>query len=425
MDTVEILGQEYRSRVIDPALIRALEAAGAVVIEGARATGKTMTALHLAESYAFVDDLDTQRMLEVSPRSVLQGDHPRLLDEWQTAPELWNMVRRAVDASPHSGLFILTGSALPADDITRHTGAGRLLRLRQRTMTWHEKFERTGGGVSLAKLFDGDRPEVSTTGSMELDEVIASILTPGFPAMTHLSAAQSAQRLRAYIDDIARTDIRRLSNVRHEPEVVNQLIKGLARSTAADVTYKTLAADIRAVAPTISAETVGTYVELLQRLFVVEPQRPWAPKLRSRARLRTSPKLHLVDPALAAAALGSGPQHLSSDLETLGVLFESAVVHDLTVFAAALDGEVFHYRDSYGKEMDAVVVLPDGRWGAVEVKLGGGQMKAGIESLRAVIDHVDTQAVGEPAFRLVVTGTGSTLTADDGTVVAPLSALEP
>lgn len=425
MDTVEVLGQAYRPRVLDAGLDRALTAAGAVVIEGARASGKTMTALHAAGSYVFLDDVGVRRALDIAPRYVLEGPPPRLLDEWQVVPELWNLVRRAVDATTEPGRFILTGSAVPADDITRHTGAGRMLRLRQRTMTWYEKRGRPTGGVSLAGLFAGERPVASTGAGMELDEVIENVLRPGFPAMAALGLDQSAARLRAYIDEVARTDIRRLAEVRHEPVAIRQLIAGLARSVASDVTHRTLAADVRAVAPAISAETISGYVELLQRLFVVEPQPPWTPKLRSRARLRTSPKLHLVDVALAAAALGTGESQLRGDLATLGVLFESAVIHDLTVFASALGGEVRHYRDSYGNEMDAIITLPDGRWGAVEVKLGGTQMVAGVESLRNVIAQIDTDAVGEPAFRLVVTGTGPTLTAADGTVIGPLAALAP
>lgn len=420
-----MLGQAYRPRVIDGVLDRALTAVGAVVIEGARASGKTMTALHAAGSYAFIDDAEMQRVLEIAPRSILQGEVPRLLDEWQVAPELWNLVRRAVDANAEPGQFILTGSALPTDDLTRHTGAGRFLRLRQRTMAWFEKLDRPVDGVSISGLFEGDRPTTKMSAGLELEEVIENILRPGFPAMTALGIEQSSTRLSAYIDEVARTDIRRLADVRHEPDVIKQLITALARSVASDVTYKTLAADVRTLAPTISAETVSGYVDLLQRLFIVEAQRPWAPKLRSRARLRTAPKLHLVDASLAAAALGAGPKQLRNDLETLGVLFESSVVHDLMVLVSALGGEVRHYRDSNGKEIDAILALPDGRWGAVEIKLGGAQMLAAVESLRTSVDQIDTEAVGEPVFRLVVTGTGPILTADDGTVISPLVALQP
>lgn len=425
MDTAQVLGREYRPRVIDAALQRTLAASGAVVIEGARASGKTMTALHAAASYVFIDDAEVQRLLEVAPRSLLEGATPRLLDEWQVAPDLWNLVRRAVDSAVEPGRFILTGSAVPPDDVTRHTGAGRFLRLRQRTMSGWEKLEAPTGAVSLSGLFDGELPKTGLGAAPDLDTIIENLLRPGFPAMTTLSLTQSAARLRGYIDDVARTDIHRIADVRHEPEVVKQLIAALARSVASEVTYKTLAADLRTVAPSIDAETVSNYVGLLQRLFIVEAQRPWTPALRSRARVRTSPKLHLVDPALAAASLGAGPKQLRDDLQTLGTLFESTVVHDLTVFASAIDGEVSHYRDSNNKEIDAIITLPDGRWGAVEVKLGGQQLAAGANSLRAVIAQVDTAAIGEPAFRLVVTGTGPILVTDDGTVTTPLNALAP
>ncbi|WP_166979782.1 ATP-binding protein [Paramicrobacterium fandaimingii] len=425
MNVAEILGQAYKPRVIDKALHRSLDAAGAVVVEGARATGKTMTALHASHSYVFVDDADAQRTLEIAPRSILTGQSPRLLDEWQVAPELWNLVRRAVDATTEPGQFILTGSAVPNDDITRHTGAGRFIRLRQRTMSWWEKLGSTRSLVSLAELFEGGRPSTDTTKQTDLEEVIDNLLRPGFPAMTALGLEQSADRLVAYVDEVARADITRLAAIRHEPEVIKQLITALARSVASDVTFKTLAADVRVVAPMINAETISTYVELLERLFIVEPQNAWAPSLRSRARVRTTPKLHLVDPSLAAAALGAGAQHLSTDLVTLGMLFESAVVHDLMVLASEINGQVHHYRDSYGSEIDAIITLRDGRWGAVEVKLGGGQMLTGVESLRHAIDQIDTDIVGEPAFRLVVTGTGPTLTADDGTVITSLSNLAP
>lgn len=425
MDTVKVLGQAYRPRLIDSALLRALGAAGAVVVEGARASGKTMTALNAASSYAFIDDASVQQVLAIAPHAVLDGNAPRLLDEWQLSPGLWNLVRRAVDASPETGRFILTGSALPVDEITRHTGAGRFIRLRQRTMNWREKLDDARQTVSISGLFEGERPTATMNDTLELDEVIENILRPGFPAMRAIGVDQAALRLQAYIDDIARTDIRRLADVRHEPEVIKRLIASLARSVASEVTHRTLAADVRPLAPTINAETISTYLNHLQRLFILEPQQAWAPGLRSRARLRTAPKLHLVDPAFAAAAVGAGPKQLRNDLKTAGLLFESSVVHDLMVFASMLGGEVRHYRDANGKEIDAIITLPDGRWAAVEAKLGEAQISAGIESLRKAIDQIDTSIVGEPAFRLVVTGGGPTLTADADTIITSLGALAP
>lgn len=425
MDTVTVLGRRYRPRVVDGPLQRALAISGAVVIEGARATGKTMTALNAASSYALLDDPETRQILDVAPRSILEGAAPRLLDEWQLSPELWNLVRRAVDASPERGRFILTGSAVPADDISRHTGAGRFLRLRQRTMSWWEKLPPASASLSLGDLFEGATPTPNLDAAPDLDDVVDGVLRPGFPALVDLDPDQSATSLRAYLDEVGRADIQRLADVRHGPDVIRRLIVAIARSVASDVAFTTLTADVRAVAPSINAETISTYVGLLERMFVVEAQQPWAPALRSRARLRTAAKLHLVDPALAAAALGAGARQLRGDLRTLGLLFESAVVHDLAVFAGAWGGEVRHYRDSNGKEIDAIITLPDGRWAAVEVKLGGPQMSAGALSLRDAVAQIDTEVVGEPAVRLVVTGTGPILTLDDGTVTCPLRALTP
>ncbi len=425
MDTAAELGHAYRPRVIDVALQRALSASGAVVIEGARACGKTMTAMNAAASYAFVDDPLSQQIIDISPNTLLDGARPRLLAEWQVAPELWNGVRRAVDIATATGQFILTGSAVPADDETRHTGAGRFLHLRERTMSWFEKLDDSRGGVSLSALFDGSMPETRLDDAEDLRTVVDHLLRPGFPAMTALSPDQSAARLRGYIDDIARADIRRIAGIRHEPAVIRRLISALARSSASDVTYATLASDVRAIAPAITAETISTYVQLLQRLFVVEAQLPWTPKLRSRARFRMAPKFHLADPALAAAALGAGPTQLRTDLSLLGSLFESAVIHDLAVLASPLEVEIRHYRDSSGHEIDAILLLPDGRWAAVEVKLGGRQVGPGARSLATALSQIDVGAAGEPSFRLVVTGTGPTMVTDDGTITAPLHALEP
>ncbi|MFV0435166.1 MAG: ATP-binding protein [Leucobacter sp.] len=425
MDTLQIAGKEYAPRVLDQALQQALSISGAVVIEGARACGKTMTALNAAGSFAFIDDPSSQQLLEIAPDSLLDGDAPRLLDEWQLAPELWNLVRRRVDAAVDPGRFILTGSAVPADDATRHTGAGRFLRLHQRTLSWWEKQQRPAGGVSLASLFAGERPVASADSALDLESVIALVLQSGFPAMAGLEPQQSAQLLRAYIGEVARTDIHRLANIRQDPETITGLITALARTVSSETKYSTLATDLRTTAPSITAESVRTYVSLLQRLFIVEEQLAWTPKLRSRARLRTSPKLHLVDPALAAAALGADTKRLRGDLETLGLLFESAAVHDLNIYASALEGEVRHYRDSNGKEIDAVITLPDSRWAAIEVKLGGLQIPKALKSLTSAVSEIEPAASGQPSFKLIITGNGPTLTLDDGTITCPLATLKP
>ncbi|MDR2566945.1 MAG: DUF4143 domain-containing protein [Bifidobacteriaceae bacterium] len=426
MDTKAVLGHSYRPRVIDPLVTEALSTSGAVLIEGPRACGKTMTAMNAASSYAFLDDPATAQIAAISPAAVLDGASPRLLDEWQLAPDLWNLVRRRVDAAPRKGLFLLTGSAVPADDATRHTGAGRILRLRERTSTWAEKsVPHAPAGVSLTGLFNNGLPRADLSDAMTYQDVVEQLLRPGFPAMTTLAPERAFRLLRAYIDEVARADVPRLADGRREPAVVARVIAAVARSVASEVSYTTLAADVGEVSPSIKPETAAEYVRLLERLFVVETQPAWTPRLRSRARLRRSAKVHLADPALAAAALGAGRERLQRDPATVGLLFESAVFHDLSVFAELLGGEVRHYRDSNGHEIDAVVALPDGRWAAVEVKLGGGQAPPAAESLARAVAQIDPVAAGEPAFRLIVTGTGQTYVMGDGTITCPLRALRP
>ena len=379
--------------------------------------------LHAAASYVFLDSPDPRALLEIAPAQLLTGDAPRLLEEWQTAPQLWNLVRRAIDGSPDPGRFILTGSSVPADDLARHTCAGRRMRLHQYTMSWFERGD-SSGAVSLRRLFDGAAPPTSLD-ALPFENLIARLLRPGFPALLNRPSESAAGLLRGYLDEVARVDIGRVAAVRNSPDTIRQLIAALARSTASEVTWTTLAADLRSTAPDIQAPTVRSYVEHLERLFVVDPQVAWTPPLRSRARLRTSSKYHLADPALAAAALGGTSARLIADPATVGLLFESAVIHDLRVYASTIGGTVRHYRDSNGHEIDSVVEIPDGRWGAVEVKTGGGQLAAGASSLARAASQIDTGRVGAPSFRLVVTGTGGTLTLDDGTASCPLTALGP
>jgi len=426
MDTSVTLGHAYRPRVIDSQVTESLSIAGAVLIEGPKGCGKTMTGMNAAASYALLDDPTTAELVQIAPEAVLDGVRPRLLDEWQLAPQLWNLLRRQVDAAPEKGSFLLTGSAVPADDATHHTGAGRILRLRQHTFAWWEHSgEPRTGGVSLADLFEGRLPNADLTAPLSYSEVIDRLLRPGFPALSDLKPSQGRRMLQAYIDEIARADAPRLVDLRHDPAVIRQLIAAIGRSASLEVSYTTLASDVRQVAPAITAETIASYVGVLERLFVVEKQLAWTPELRSRARLRTSAKLHLADPALAAAAIGASSERLQRDPNTVGLLFESAVFHDLQVLSGELGADIRHYRDSNGHEIDAVITLPDGRWAAVEAKLGGGQVPAGAQSLKTATEQLDYSVVPEPAFRLVISGTGLTYVMSEGTITCPLSALRP
>lgn len=425
MDTWEVTQRRYRPRVIDGALAAALQMTGAVLVEGPRACGKTMTGLNAANSYVFLDTPRAQAMREIAPESLMEGAEPRLLDEWQLAPEMWNLVRRAVDAGGRRGRFILSGSAVPADDVTRHTGAGRFLRLRLRTMAWYERLPPGPvGTVSLAGLFAGERP-IAGREAIDVNDVVTRLLTPGFPALSDLAWAEATTLLRAYIDDVARSDLPRLAAFRRDPAVIGHLIAAIARSPGAEVSYATLAADLQAVAPRINAETVAGYVRLLERLFTVEMLPPWVPRLRSKARLRRTGKCYLADPALAAAVLGADPESLRTDLAVAGMMFEAAAVHDLAVLAAPIGARVHHYRDSTGREIDAVAILPDGRWGAVEIKLGGLAVPRAARSLGAAVEQIDPAAMGAPSFALILTGTGTVATINDTMVTCPLHLLVP
>lgn len=415
METNLLLGENYIPRVVDTQVARALSISGAVLIEGPRGSGKTFTGLRHASSAVFLDDPKTQQLIDIDPQYPLQGKPPHLIDEWQLEPYVWNQVRRAVDRQQGFGQFILTGSAVPSDDITRHTGAARFLRIRERTMTWEEK-GKSKPVIFFDELFQGQLPHTDPM-QWSVEENIDALLTSGFPAQRKLSLEDAGQVLGAYLEEIAHADIPRLAEIRLDSEVIRHLLQSIARNVATEMSITTLRKDILTVAPSIQNETVAHLVGLLERVFVVESVPAWAPKLRSKARLRTSRKYHLADASLAAAALYAGAKTLREDPETLGFLFESAVIHDLTVMAEAMGGRLYHYRDSNGYEIDAVIQLPDGRWGAVEVKLGYRSVEGGIERLVKAVEQIDSQQ--PPSFMSVISGTGMTYTASNGVSTFP------
>lgn len=287
-------------------------------------------------------------------------------------------------------------------------------------MSWYERGMAAEPSVSLSSLFSGERPTAGPQVS-SYPVMVERLCMSGFPQYTDLTPRQAQIAAEGYLAEAIRADLARLEEIRLSPLEIRHLLQSLARLVSAQGSYETIAQDMRAVSPGIHPQTVARYCALLERIFILEPQEAWTPRLRSRARLRTSPTWHLADVSLAAAALGTGPDQLAKDPETAGLLFESQVVHDLRCLAAPLRGTVYHYRDSSGRELDAVVVLPDGRWGAVEVKISATQVPAGMDSLRKATEVI----ASEPAFRLVVTAMGPTLTAQDGTVTCPLEALAP
>lgn len=412
----------YVSRIADSELERRLEAAGAVLVEGPKACGKTETARQIANSEVLLDvDKDARDAAELNPKLVLDGDTPRLIDEWQFAPEIWNHVRRAVDERVKPGQFILAGSAQPSDEETRHTGAGRISRLRMRPMSLCE-LGTSNGEIPLAALLKG-QPGEATNPGLELEDLAEAIGRGGWPAFRDLELTDALRRVRDYLSEIPR-DTQRLGQ-RHRPERVTRLILSLARNVATPVTAKTLAADASRPEDPISNDAVADYVSALARLFVVEDQPAWQPHLRSRYRLRRAAKRHFVDPSLAVAALQAEPTALMRDLNFMGLLFESMVIRDLRIYAQAIDGEVEYYQDSSGLEVDAIVTA-GGSWGAFEVKLGGDKrIEEGAAALAKFKERIDTSKSGDPAVMAVIVGTGYGYVRKDGIQVIPVGCLGP
>ena len=411
---------EYRPRVVDALLTASLEAVGAVVLEGPKACGKTETARRAAASEVRVDTIDARQAFAISPGLLLGGAVPRLLDEWQVEPEIWNYVRHAVDDRQAKGQFILTGSAVPRDDQSRHPGAGRFIHLRMRPMTLAE----TGysrGTVSLAAVLAGDRVAAQDPG-LSVPEIAERIVVGGWPAHLGLSSAQALRSMTGYINDVCRIDVRRLDGMRRDPTGVRRLMSSLARNTATPASIESLTSDANGTDGVMHPDTVRGYLDALGRLMVTEDAPAWRPELRSRSRLRGTPVRHLADPALATAALNASPARLLRDLNWMGFLFESLVVRDLRVYAEALGGEVFHYRDNTGLEVDAIIELPDGRWAGFEVKLGSspGVVDAAAASLLRLRDRV----AGEGPLALgVITGTGYALSRPDGVLQIPIGSV--
>jgi predicted AAA+ superfamily ATPase len=414
----------YQKRVVDDELALRLSSTGGVVIEGPKACGKTATARQFAASEVLLDiDANARQAVAVDPALVLAGDTPRLIDEWQIEPVIWNHIRRTIDDRGKSGQFILTGSAVPADDLTRHTGAARLTRLRMRPMSLYESGQSTGT-VSLRGLLDGDIPRSPDPG-LNVGDIVERIAVGGWPGHDHLSTRQALQWVRDYLDEIRRVDVGRVDATRRDPEKVGRLLRSLARNVATSVAVTTLGADAGGADGAIKDDTIHDYLEALERLMIVENQPAWAPHLRSRSILRTAAKRHFVDPSLAVAALRATPERLLNDMNLLGLLFESMVIRDLRIYAQATDASVYHYRDNTGLEADAIVETTNGQWGAFEIKLGAGRVEQAAANLLKFVDRIDTAKCGKPTFLTVITGMGYGYARPDGVSVVPIGALAP
>lgn len=416
---------KYAPRIVDAELAERLSATGAAVIEGPKACGKTATAETVAASAVFLDvDAAAREMTDIDPASVLAGDTPRLVDEWQTKPAIWNHIRRAVDRRGAPGQFVLTGSVVPADDIARHTGAGRLARLRMRPMSLFETGESTGE-ISLAGLLAGE-PQRSAPSRLPVQRLAELVCAGGWPGNLGRSFAQATRANRDYLSEIQRADVQQAGGKRRDPVKVGRLLQSLARNVATPATVATLARDVRGAGPAFKASTAAEYLETLERLMIVEDQPAWSPHLRSRTTLRTTPVRHFADPSLAAAALRAAPSRLLGDLEAFGLLFESLVVRDLRIYAQAADARVFHYREKDGLEVDAIVEDGHGRWAAFEVKLGERRINEGRANLERVAKRMRASSnYGEPAALAVVVPNGYGAVPNGRVGVIPVGAFGP
>jgi predicted AAA+ superfamily ATPase len=417
----------YLKRILDKELDLALKSSGAVLIEGAKWCGKTWTAEEHAASALYLHDIKNReyylKTLEVDPSVLLEGKTPRLIDEWQTAPVLWDGVRFTVDQRGGAGHFILTGSAASSDVATMHTGTGRIARLLMRPMSLFESLE-SNGSVSLGSLFNGD--DIRGISPLEVEDIAFALARGGWPASIGMERQFALRLAYDYVNGTIYSDISRVDGVSKDPLRVEKLMRSLARNASTTAKVETILDDVGGddTGSISSNKTAYSYMKALRRIFVIEDLPAWSPNMRSATILRSAPKRHFVDPSIAAALLGVSPEGLMKDFNTFGLLFESLCIRDLRVYAQAMYGKVFHYRDKNDLEADAVISLRDGRWGAVEVKMGAKGIEEGIKNLKKLRDKIDLDKMGEPSFMAVITASPHAYRAEDGIYVVPIGCLK-
>ena len=419
--------EDYRPRLIDNIIDSYLEAIGAVCVEGPKWCGKTWTSSYHCKSEIMLGNPDgnfqNRQLAQMSPSLVLEGETPRLIDEWQEVPQLWDAVRYKVDQSGNKGQFILTGSATPNHKGILHSGAGRIAKLRMRPMSLFESGN-SSGDISLKDICEG-RIEPKISGEVDLRKLIDFIIRGGWPANQETTLKQAAylpiQYIRAVLDD----DVYRIDNVKRDKHKMELLLRSLARNEATTVTNKKLKNDIKEIDDEdIDVETVSAYLDVFQRLFLTDNQKPFEAKLRSSIRIKQAEKRHLSDPSLAAALLNATPEMLLNDLNTLGFLFEALCERDLKIYAESFDAELYHYQDYNNNEMDAVIAMPDGKWCGFEIKLGANQIDMAAENLIKIKNEIKASGGIAPDSLCVICGlSNAAYQRPDGVFVVPITAL--
>ena len=416
----------YLQRICDKLLASELKASGAVLIEGAKWCGKTSTAQQAARSSLYMQDPDkTSSYLaaaDTKPSLLLNGETPKLIDEWQMAPVLWDAVRFEVDKRNKPGQFILTGSAVPSDNLVAHTGTGRISRLLMRPMSLWESGD-SNGSISLKELFDKNT-DISATSNLSIEKIAFLICRGGWPASVSLENENALKMATNYVESVINMDVQRVDGVEKNPERVRMLLRSLARNISTMASGQTIMADMESNDIGISEKTLSLYLNALRRIFVIEDTPAWMPSLRSKTAIRTSPKRNFVDPSIATAVMRTNPSGLLNDFETFGFMFESICTRDMRIYAQANDGAVFHYRDKNELESDMIISLRDGRWAPIEVKLGNKQIDEAAKNLLLLQSKINTEKMGKPSFLMVVTGGEFAYKRGDGVLVVPIGCLK-
>lgn len=422
------MSQIYMKRIADSLLQKKLNASGAVLIEGPKWCGKTRTATVASKSQLYMQDPDKHisylKAADTKPSILLAGETPRLLDEWQTAPVLWDAVRFMVDQRGEAGQFILTGSAVPQDNVVQHTGTGRISRLMMRPMSLYESME-SNGTVSLKELFDG-KTDIESFSDLSIEQLTFAITRGGWPASIGVSEDVALSLAIDYVEAVINTDVSRVDGITKNPDRVRALMRSLARNISTLASNATIRNDIATgdVDNLISDKTIAQYLNALNRIFVTDNIPAWNPAVRSKTAIRTSPKRQFVDPSIATAVMRLTPKRLLDDFEYFGFLFESLCDRDLRIYAEANDGQLFHYRDSSDLEADAVICLNDGRWAPIEIKLGKKEIEEGAAHLLQLKNKINTTKMKEPSFLMILTGSEVAYRRDDGVFVVPIGCLK-
>lgn len=414
---------KYIRRIIEDELVKKMSASGAILIKGPKSCGKTETARQYAKSIVEMDrDPQVPVMMATSPKLLLAGSIPRLIDEWQEHPEIWNYVRHEVDDRKSKGQFILTGSANPTEDVKLHSGAGRFTVLEMNTMSWQELGYSTGM-VKVSDLLARSLEDYYEPG-ISLESIVERMCIGGWPTLLGENTKNAVIMNRSYIDLLCEVDMSRVSGVRRDPYKVRSLLRSLARNTATLVDNSTLEKDVKMKEDNeLSRNTISDYLDALSRLMIFVEQPAFNPHIRSAASLRKSPKRHLCDPSLAVAALGLDEEALMKDIKYAGFLFESLATHELNVYSKANDATVFHYHDSYGYEVDAIVQKRNGDYAAFEIKLGVGYIDEAAQNLKKFASNIDTSKTELPKTLNIITGTGMSYRRPDGINVISLASL--